>query len=147
MKRNLIVFCALCAAVLISITCAGYMISGREMSGAVVHLSGGEDADFVGNYSELKEQMRELVHTRAESGTVKIKDYKSDMDEDLERVCREIEDESRDGGYEADMVSANRTRVLNYWLVKVSITYKRTHGQMFSATEDVQIAPAEIIGA
>lgn len=139
-------FCALIAAVLISITCAGYMISGREMSVAVAHSFNGENAEFVENYSELKTRMRELVHVRAESGTVKIKDYKSDIDEDLERVCREIEEESRNGRNEADMVSVNRTRVLNYWLVKVSITYKRTQGQMFSVTEDVPIAPADIIG-
>lgn len=136
MKRNLAVFFALLAAVIISITCSGYMIYGREFSSVEPHrvaMSPDEDGvRYARSYSELKSHVTALVRAAATQGTVQLRDYPSDIEDDLARACHEVIRDTPIGAYAVDMMTIDRTRVLNYWQVKVNITYKRSREEILA---------------
>ena len=136
MKRNLVLCTALLAAVILSITCCGYIISRGEYSSVVPHVSSmSEDSNGIphaANYNEFKNQVVKLVENAQTHGTIHLERYAADVEEDLARALHEVMTEMPIGAYAVDMMYFDHTRVLSYYDVKVSVRYKRPREEILA---------------
>ena len=137
MKRIEILGCVLLVLVAAAVFLCGYVISGREFSYSEPHLdqSGSRSDGVVAqarNYNELKEQIVTLVENAQTEGNIRLYDYTSDVDTDLPRACHEVMTDVPIGAYAVDLMSIDHTRILSYYDVRVTISYKRPREEILN---------------
>jgi len=135
MKRNIMLLGGLLLAVAIGIVCSGLVVSGREFSSIEPHVQTAGDETAVPiarNYTELKNQVIGLVENAQTQGTIQLKDYTADVENELARVCNEVVSDTPIGAYAVDMMSIDHTRVMGYYNVKVNISYKRSREEILN---------------
>ena len=93
-------------------------------------LSEDSSALQVETYSELVSAVLFLVSQGDETGTIRLTDYRGDVEEDLDRACREVADDDPLGAYAVDSISHSYTRVLTTYEASLSIGYRRTREQI-----------------
>ena len=130
MKKKAFWGAGLFVLVVAAVISCGYLISGREFSTVTPHAPHAGVSQFdatpqARNYNELKNQVIKLVENAQAEGNIRLYDYTSDVEADLPRACHEVMTATPIGAYAVDMMSVDHTRVLSYYDVKVTISYKR----------------------
>lgn len=135
MRRSVILSVGLFVTVVLAIIFCGRVVSGREFESVVPHVVQDAAADAVpsaGNYSELKKQIIALVENAQTQGVIRLYDYTEDVEADLPRACHEVMTQIPVGVYAVDTMSLDHTRVLSYYDVRVSISYKRPKDEILA---------------
>ena len=90
----------------------------------------------VKNYYALQNVLLSMIGSSRKTNTVPISnDYEGSLEEDLERVAREIPNETPLGCFAVSSISMNQTRVLTYQELGISIQYKRSPKEISSIQE------------
>ena len=83
----------------------------------------------VQDYSELMDAVMGLVNLHEDSGTLKIISYDGDIESDVMRVCSEARNSTPLGAYVLSDVEGKVTKIVSYFEIKFSFTYRRTKEQ------------------
>jgi hypothetical protein len=90
-------------------------------------------------YSGLKNAIIMLISESADMGTIRLYNYSGNVEDDVRTACRDIIMETPIGVYAVEYMSSKYVRILTYYEVTVSISYRRTPEQIASI---IQIANA-----
>lgn len=80
----------------------------------------------VSNYAGMKNAVMDLVANAAEYGLIRTKNYSGDATEDISRACHEVTRETPLGVYAVEYMSHKPTRMISYYEIELSISYKRS---------------------
>ena len=132
MKRTVLSL-ALCGA--LCLTGCSSLLEGRPYVMVEPHreqpvLSADSSALQVETYSELVNAVLFLVSQGDAEGAIQLVDYRGDVEEDLERACREVANDDPLGAYAVDGIQYSTTRVLTTYEADLSIKYRRTPEQI-----------------
>ena len=132
MKRTVLSL-ALCGA--LCLTGCSSLLEGRPYVMVEPHreqpvLSADSSALQVETYSELVNAVLSLVSQGDAEGAIQLVDYRGDVEEDLERACREVANDDPLGAYAVDGIQYSTTRVLTTYEADLSIKYRRTPEQI-----------------
>ena len=106
-------------------------ITKHEEPGALV---GDPDEQYyeVHTYVGMKNAVQSLISSRAETGTILLKDYSSSVQDDVARVCLDATRDYPMGAYAVDYISHSISRILGYDEVKLRLSYRLTEEEMTS---------------
>ena len=86
----------------------------------------------VRTYVGLKNAVQSLISARAESGTIRLKDYSSSVQDDIARVCLDATRDYPMGAYAVEYISHSVSRILGYDEAKLRISYRLSSEEMSS---------------
>lgn len=86
----------------------------------------------VRTYVGMKNAVQSLISSGAESGTLRLKDYSSSVQDDIARVCLDATKDYPMGAYAVEYISHSVSRILGYDEVKLRISYRLTPEEMAS---------------
>ncbi len=87
---------------------------------------------IVSNYTAMKNAVLNLVGNVSEQGTIRTKNYLGDVPNDISKACYEVTIETPLGAYAVDYIAHDPTSYLCYYVIGISITYKRTKEEINS---------------
>ena len=87
----------------------------------------------VEDYPELVNAILYLVQLGEEEGTIRLHNYKRDVDKDLTAACEEVKSEDPLGAYAVDGIKHSFKRIVSYYEATITITYSRTPEQIAAA--------------
>jgi hypothetical protein len=137
MKRLLAL--ALAAALL----CGGCAPMLNRSYGPIVrqepHVQAEDDASALRaeNYQGVISALLYFVEQRQEKGTLRLYNYKDDVETDLQAARREVVEEDPLGAYAVDYINFETVSVVSYYEVSFSISYSRTAQQMAAIASTV----------
>jgi len=91
-----------------------------------------DNVQEISNYSGMRAALLKFVGSATEYGIITTKNYNGDPQGDISDACREVLNETPLGVYAIDYISHVCTRILSYYRIEVSITYKRTQAEIDS---------------
>ena len=86
----------------------------------------------VRTYVGMKNAVQSLIAARAETGTIRVKDYSSSVQDDIARVCLDATRDYPLGAYAVEYISHSVSRILGYDEVNLRISYRLTPKEMSS---------------
>ena len=86
----------------------------------------------VRTYVGMKNAVQSLISTGAESGTIRVKDYSSSVQDDIARICLDATRDFPMGAYAVEYISHSVSRILGYDEVKLRISYRLSPEEMSS---------------
>jgi hypothetical protein len=86
----------------------------------------------VRTYVGMKNAVQSLISSRAETGTIRVKDYSSSVQDDIARVCLDATRDFPMGAYAVEYISHSVSRILGYDEVNLRISYRLTQEEMSS---------------
>ncbi len=138
-KWNLTLFAGLCVACLIATVYSGNIIYKRQFFNAEPYVpsvaASGAEVPTAKHYSELCDEVVALAQKAVSHGTIHLQNYDGDVEQDLQRVCDEVINQTPIGAYGVEAIYADFTRVLTYYDVKINISYKRAPEEILSVIE------------
>lgn len=117
--------------------CSGFydgeysQITRHEEPGALVEDTEGPYYE-VRTYVGMKNAVQSLINARAETGTIRVKDYSSSVQDDIARVCLDATRDFPLGAYAVEYISHSVSRILSYDEVNLRISYRLTAEEMAS---------------
>ena len=84
----------------------------------------------VRTYVGMKNAVQSLISARAETGTIRVKDYSSSVQDDIARVCLDATRDYPMGAYAVEYISHSISRILGYDEVNLRISYRLTAEEM-----------------
>ncbi len=97
--------------------------------------AGESDADVIGSYYALQTAVRNMIRAGRESDSIRISDYKGDLDEDLKAITQDLTTTYPLGVYAVSSILFEQTRILNYQELSVTIQYRRSADEIRSVVE------------
>lgn len=97
--------------------------------------TGESDADVIGSYYALQTAVRNMIRAGRESDSIRISDYKGDLDEDLKAITQDLTTTYPLGVYAVSSILFEQTRILNYQELSVTIQYRRSADEIRSVVE------------
>lgn len=91
-------------------------------------------AIWVENYSELVSAILYQVSLHQETGIVRLRDWKGDVEDSLARACEEVSRDDPLGAYAVDRIQHKYTRMVTYYEAVITIDYRRTAEQIASVS-------------
>ncbi len=91
---------------------------------------GTDNVKTVENYTALKNVILLLVQSGDTEGVIHMTNYSGDVSRDLPKACLDVTKESPLGAYAVDYIWYKDARMLSYYEVKLSISYRRTLQQI-----------------
>ena len=106
-------------------------VTSHEEPGALV---GDTEEQYyeVRTYVGMKNAVQSLISSGAESGTIRVKDYPSSVQDDIARVCLDATKDFPMGAYAVEYISHSVSRILGYDEVKLRISYRLSMEEMSS---------------
>ena len=106
-------------------------VTSHEEPGALV---GDTEEQYyeVRTYVGMKNAVQSLISSGAESGTIRVKDYPSSVQDDIARVCLDATKDYPMGAYAVEYISHSVSRILGYDEVKLRISYRLSMKEMSS---------------
>lgn len=106
-------------------------VTSHEEPGALV---GDTEEQYyeVRTYVGMKNAVQSLISFGAESGTIRVKDYSSSIQDDVARVCLDATKDFPMGAYAVEYISHSVSRILGYDEVKLRISYRLSPEEMSS---------------
>ena len=106
-------------------------ITKHEEPGALV---GDPEEQYyeVRTYVGMKNAVQGLISSRAETGTILLKDYSSSVQDDVARVCLDATRDYPMGAYAVEYISHSVSRILGYDEAKLRISYRLSPEEMSS---------------
>lgn len=90
----------------------------------------GSSAAEVSSRAELTTAVLNLVRQGVEQGTVRLMDYRGDVESDLAGACLEVAQEDPLGAYAVESIKYDYVRVISHYEANIYITYRRTQEQV-----------------
>ena len=90
------------------------------------------DVLTVYDYKTLKNALRTLVQNGVEHGVIHTNQYSGDVEEDLPDAVYEIAREDPIGAYAIDYITHDCTLIVNYYEIRMRITFRRTAREIAS---------------
>ena len=78
----------------------------------------------VQNYTELKTALYDLISSGKSAETIRFVGYDGNAEEDFDKACNEISNSTALGLYRVYYMSGTVNKIVSYYEVKVSVTYK-----------------------
>lgn len=129
MKRWSSLICLLLAAALL---CGcGELLEG-EYESVRHHQSGaqhgGEGVPLIQatSYDEIYDALLTMIENGDEFGVIRVSSYDGNVEEDVNRACMEVSNDSPLGAWAVYYISSTVNRIIAYYDAEISITYKRT---------------------
>ena len=109
--------------------CAGFL--DREFYVEEPHVprqesSATDSDDEINNYYKLKNALLSVISLGIQNETFRLSQYSGDLEEDLTRISTELTEETPMGAYAVSGIVFERSPLLSYHQIKVSIQYRRT---------------------
>ena len=82
------------------------------------------------NYDELKNAVYELISKGGKTGIVRIIGYDGVIEDDLEKVCVEIANNTAIGAYGIYYLTGTVNKIVSYYEAKISVTYNIDPSEM-----------------
>ena len=103
-------------------------VTSHEEPGALV----GDTEQYyeVRTYVGMKNAVQSLISAAAETGTIRVKDYSSSVQDDIARVCLDATRDFPMGAYAVEYISHSVSRILGYDEVSLRISYRMTPEEM-----------------
>ena len=129
MKRWSSLICLLLAAALL---CGcGELLEGeyesvRHHQSGTMH--GGEGVPLIQatSYDEIYDALLTMIENGDEFGVIRVSSYDGNVEEDVNRACMEVSNDSPLGAWAVYYISSTVNRIIAYYDAEISITYKRT---------------------
>ena len=77
-------------------------------------------------YRGLVDAILYFVNEHAEQGVVRLYNYTTDVDADLDAACQEVMQEDPLGAFAVKSIDCQSARIVSYYEVTVSLTYSHT---------------------
>lgn len=90
------------------------------------------EAAEVSDLAGMKDAMVRFIKAGRKSGTIRTVDYKGNVEEDLVQAVYDVARMTPVGAYAVDYISHNCVRIVNYYEISLSITYRRSAGDIAS---------------
>ena len=105
-------------------------VTSHEEPGALV----GDTEQYyeVRTYVGMKNAVQSLISAAAETGTIRVKDYSSSVQDDIARVCLDATRDFPMGAYAVEYISHSVSRIFGYDEVSLRISYRMTPEEMAS---------------
>lgn len=127
--------------ILALVLCAGLTLTGcasmleRDYLSVTTHpqLPAADDdsnAVWVENYQELVSAILYQVKQHQEEGTIRLRDYKGDVEASLTKACQEVSHDDPLGSYAIDRIKHSYERIVMYYEATITIDYRRTKEQL-----------------
>lgn len=84
------------------------------------------------SYRDLINGILHFVNEQAASGTIRLYNYPGNVDDDLDRACREVLQEDPLSAFAVQLIDYDSTRILTYYEVSLNIRYRRSASTMES---------------
>lgn len=97
--------------------------------------AGEADVDAISSYYALQTAVRNMIRAGRESDSIRISDYKRDLDEDLKAITQDLTTTYPLGVYAVSSILFEQTRILNYQELSVTIQYRRSADEIRSVVE------------
>lgn len=135
MKKSILPL-VLCAA--LALTGCSSMLE-REYVSTAVHPQlppAVENADdlWVENYPELVSAILSQVKAHEETGTVRLRNYRGDVEQALNQACDEVSRQDPLGAFAVETIVPKYERIVTYYEATISIEYRRTREQVDAVT-------------
>lgn len=88
------------------------------------------NAVWVENYQELVSAILYQVKQHQEEGTIRLRDYKGDVEASLTKACQEVSHDDPLGSYAIDRIKHSYERIVMYYEATITIDYRRTKEQL-----------------
>ena len=123
----ILVFCCGCASILegetLTVSPHAEERIGRSPEKAYVEVE-----DYEGLYGAV----RDMVASHAEKGYIRASNYAGELSKDVEEVCQRVYYDDPLGAYALYYITGATTRIVSYYEVEITATYKRTLQQINS---------------
>ena len=94
----------------------------------------------VRTYVGMKNAVQSLISAAAETGTIRVKDYSSSVQDDIARVCLDATRDFPMGAYAVEYISHSVSRIFGYDEVNLRISYRLTPEEMASVRSTTTLA-------
>jgi len=88
------------------------------------------DFEEASTYEELKDAVMQLIAKRKETGLIRAANYEGDISQDIDQVKLDIISDEPLAAYAVFNISNTVNRIVSYYDVELSITYKKTFQQI-----------------
>ena len=135
MKKRLIAL-GLCAVLLFCSGCAS-ILEGETLS-VSPHVEDRTERVPAKSYMEIEsydalyDAVRSMVANHAEKGYFRASNYSGDLDADVEKACQSVYYDDPLGAFALYYITGATSRIVTYYEVEITATYKRTWIQMNS---------------
>lgn len=112
--------------------CTAMLERSHSSTTAHVDYSITEDASILRaeSYQALVNSILYFVREHVGSGTIRLYNYTGNVAADLQRACNEVTEEDPLGAYAVRTITFDSTRILTYYEVKFTITYRRSMAEL-----------------
>lgn len=90
------------------------------------------DAVTVEDYAQLKQAILDLVEAGQAEGSIRAVNYQGDLESDLTQAAYEVAKAEPLGAYAVDYMTHDCTLIVNYYEIRVRITFRRTAREIAS---------------
>lgn len=90
------------------------------------------EAVEVHSYDELKDAILRFVKAGREEGTIRASDYAGNVEEDLVQAVYDVVRLDPVGAYAVDYLNHDCAKIVNYYEISLSVTYRRTAREIAS---------------
>ena len=78
------------------------------------------------SYRGLVDAILYFVNEHARQGTIRLYNYTSDVEQDVDAACREVMEEDPLGAFAVADIHYTASRIVSYYEVAVSLSYSHT---------------------
>lgn len=112
--------------------CTAMLERSHSSTTAHVDYSITEDSSILRaeSYQALVNSLLYFVGEHVGSGTIRLYNYTGNVAADLQRACSEVTEEDPLGAYAVRTITYDTTRILTYYEVKFTITYRRSMAEL-----------------
>lgn len=89
-----------------------------------------DETPVVEKYPDLVSAILLQVNQYRETGSIRLRNYAGDVEEDLARACEEVSREDPLGSYAIADIQSSYERIVLYYEATITIRYRRTQEQM-----------------
>ena len=132
----ILIFAYLAVAAIVAMAGCAVILEGDKVLESIHYVQQTEivpeERIEVSDYEELMTEMLDLVMQHENYGRMRAYSYDGDVEADVQRACREIENNNPIGAYAVSDITGAATRIVSYYEVEINIEYKRTKQQVDS---------------
>ncbi len=132
-KKNLQMIISLLMALIFlpgcgRITNREYNFTSEHTQGYIEQTEG--DALVVESYKGLKDAILYFIYDMADSGTIRLKNYPGDVEQDVSAACLDVIRDEPIGAFCVDYITHELSRIVSYYELTVNFTYSRSVDQI-----------------